>query len=128
MRQLVAARSGSCALDLPPGNPVTTARSADAQEDVMQICERISHQKFSGADLAEYLHEDLAQTLCAVKFHLELFSQSESHGGELASSIGALQGAIRQLSALAVENRPAPAGTYARGMARSRLAPEAAPG
>jgi hypothetical protein len=60
-------------------------------------------------DLAEYLHEDLGQTLCAVKFQLEYLAQNELPGVALGSSIAALQDAIRQVSSLAEEIRPAPA-------------------
>ena len=107
---------------------------ADTQEKVMNACHLVSpyrsaepaayaaHTKSSrkrpiGArlqksaracapDLMQNLHEDLAQTLCAIKFYLEGLSQNELPGAHIASSIAALQSAIRQLSSLAVRADP----------------------
>ncbi len=56
--------------------------------------------------LAAYLHEDLAQTLCAVKVRLEGLAQDELRDAHLALSIGALQSAICQLSSIAAELAP----------------------
>jgi hypothetical protein len=62
-------------------------------------------------DLAEYLHEDLAQTLCAVKIRLEGLAPSQLRAAHIASSVAALQDAIRQLSSLAAEIRSVSADT-----------------
>jgi hypothetical protein len=94
----------------------------------MQICEQFTPREFNGAapvdfrsgsgarhnpaafKLAEYLHEDLAQSLCAVKYHLESLPQNQLERGALVPSIVALQDAIRQVRALAAQMRPAPDG------------------
>jgi signal transduction histidine kinase len=107
----------------------------------MQSCEQINPRKFNGAvpaairsgsgarhnpaalKLAEYLHEDLAQSLCAVKYHLESLPQNQLQRGALAPSIVALQDAIRQVRALAAEMQPAPDRTSALAAARDALPP-----
>lgn len=117
---------------LSSGQPVTTGAS---QEKVMQICDLSSSHRSSGpapdaalsefspdrprgarlltnartdaSGFAVYLHEELAQTLCAVKLQLERLAQNELHDASLASSIALLQGAIRHVCSLAEEVRPA---------------------
>ena len=59
------------------------------------------------SDFGVYLHEELAQTLCAVKLQLERLAQNELCGASLAPSIAVLRGAIRQVRSLAEEVRPA---------------------
>ncbi len=56
---------------------------------------------------AEYLHEDLAQMLVAIKLNLERLAQNNLDGASLTPSIAALQGVIRHVSSLAEEIRPA---------------------
>jgi hypothetical protein len=60
---------------------------------------------------AGHLIEDVAQALCALKFQLEGPGQNQLQRANRASSIAALQRAIRQLSSIAEEMRPARANT-----------------
>jgi hypothetical protein len=124
-----------------------TLRIADAKEGIMQTCgpdspylstgkapvtpcanpspERHAAaglQKSAcnaGSELAQYLQEDLAQTLCAVKFELEGLSHTALQGAELATSIAALHGTIRQLLSLAAEIRRTPAADSATAYAQT---------
>ena len=73
----------------------------------------------SASTLREYLHEDIAQTLCAVKVRLEGLAQRESRDANLKTSIAALQEAIRQLSVLAADVPPMPGSGSAAARARS---------
>jgi hypothetical protein len=54
--------------------------------------------RVGGIDVANYLTEDLAQNLCAIKYQLEL---RELHGQNLLSSIADLQTAISKLRSVA---------------------------
>lgn len=62
--------------------------------------------------LADELHEDVAQTLSAVKFQVERAAQvaeqqsAEEHAKSLASIVSAVQDAIRKVSTMAMDLRP----------------------
>jgi len=61
--------------------------------------------------VAYELHEGIAQTLSAIKFHLEIAEQSAANGGEargkgLGSLVEVIQGTIQEVRTMAMQLRP----------------------
>ena len=92
--------------EAPWDDPRSAERKTNVRDGIVRAIPPAEVAGRCAPGLQHNLHEDLAQTLCAIKFYLEGLSQNELPGAHIASSIAALQSAIRQLSSLAVRADP----------------------